>query len=87
MSGQGWGVWADSSIHERYAMDAPNKRRRCSCGCGGPITHIGCCNGLAMMSGCEWRVRKWVQVQGAAPRNTVRVLSSLPSTGETNNGH
>jgi hypothetical protein len=42
----------------------PNRRRRCHQCPQYPrtaATHAGCANGLAMTSGCEWHVRKWLQ--------------------------
>lgn len=36
-------------------------RRRCGCGCNGRATHTGIGDGLAMMSGCELKVRRWVR--------------------------
>jgi hypothetical protein len=35
-------------------------RSRCSC-CGKRETHIGLGDGLALMGGCEMRVRRWVR--------------------------
>jgi len=61
-SGQGgWGTVASAKDHERYALERPNRRRKCYCGCGGRATHSGCANGLALMSGCELYVRRWVR--------------------------
>jgi hypothetical protein len=60
-----WGVYGNAGEHERYMEPAINRRRRCS-PCSRPrpaATHVGMCNGLALMSGCEWHVRKWVQGQ------------------------
>lgn len=47
----GWGV-----IAGRY-----RNRRKCWCGCAGKISHGGYANGLAMTSGCEWAMRRWVK--------------------------
>lgn len=61
---EGWGEYGSSREHARY-MDllGPRfrNRRRCSCGCGGKETHVGLANGLAMRSGCEWSIRRWVK--------------------------
>jgi hypothetical protein len=55
----GWGqVGSDDML--RYFVPTPNKRRRCRCGCKGAKTHIGMANGVALMSGCEFAVRRWV---------------------------
>lgn len=35
-------------------------RRRCPC-CGGPTTHVGTDAGIALISGCQWRVARWVR--------------------------
>jgi len=39
----------------------PRSRRRCGCGCDSRATHVGLGDGLALMSGCEMRVRRWVR--------------------------
>ncbi len=57
----GWGVVASAATHRRYAVQAPDRRRKCSCGCGGRLTHYGHANGLALTGGCELRVRRWVK--------------------------
>lgn len=57
---QGWGQHASSREHRRYMKPAPNRRRKCRCGCGGRLTHYGCANGLGLMGGCELHVRRWV---------------------------
>jgi len=57
-----WGTYGNAREHLRYAMPvAPTSRRRCSCGCGTRSTHVGCVNGLGMMSGCELRVQRWIK--------------------------
>lgn len=58
-----WGVYGNAGEHLRYLEPAINRRRRCLA-CPRPrpaTTHVGMCNGLALMSGCEWHVRLWVQ--------------------------
>lgn len=45
----------------RSMTKAPNKRKKCYCGCGGRLTHIGLGDGAGMMSGCELSVRRWVR--------------------------
>lgn len=55
-----WGQHANSLTHHRYSAPiAPRSRRRCHC-CGKRATHVGMANGLAMTSGCEWAVARWV---------------------------
>jgi len=55
----GWGQHGSAVEHERYAAPTdPRTRRRCGC-CGQRATHVGCANGLALMSGCEMHVRRW----------------------------
>lgn len=62
---QRWGVYASEEMH-RYAQPVTASCRRCYC-CGGPITHAGMANGLALISGCELAVRRWVrEPRGAA---------------------
>ena len=57
---------ANTAIHPRWLSVRPNRRR-------GPrycpwcpkrtnkATHVGICNGLAMVSGCEWHMRMWLR--------------------------
>jgi hypothetical protein len=60
-SSGGWGqVGSDDML--RYAAKAPNRRKRCRCGCGGALTHYGMANGVALMGGCEMSVYRWVRV-------------------------
>lgn len=58
-----WGSWGSAREHIRYARPIVGRRgrRNCGCGCGGRSTHAGCANGLALMSGCELSVRRWVR--------------------------
>ena len=59
---RGWGRHGSSITHVRYAEPAPPRsRRRCHCGCVQRATHIGKANGVALMSGCELRVARWVR--------------------------
>lgn len=47
---------------ERSMVRVPRMRRRCPCGCGRTSTHSGLgTNGVALMWGCELRVRRWVR--------------------------
>jgi hypothetical protein len=62
-----WGVYANAGEHQRYMERVEDLRSRCAY-CPKPevgmkprATHLGMCNGLALMSGCEWHVRKWVK--------------------------
>jgi len=61
----GFGEWGSADQHRRYLVPAPNRRRKCRCGCGGHTTHIGKANGVALTSGCEMHVRRWVRQEGA----------------------
>lgn len=56
----GWGEWGSDEEHIRYAQPFSSKRR-CRCGCKGRETHIGMCNGVALTSGCELHVMRWVR--------------------------
>ena len=58
---EGWGRMAFSLEHIRYAEKISRRARKCHCGCEGRETHTGCANGLALMSGCELSVRRWVK--------------------------
>lgn len=53
-------VWASNRM-PRDMWPAPHRRRRCTCGCRGPLTHYGGVGGVVLMSGCELRVRRWVR--------------------------
>jgi hypothetical protein len=56
-----WGWVASAKDHVRYALPAPDKRRKCYCGCNGRATHVGMANGLAMCGGCELWITRWVR--------------------------
>lgn len=56
----GWGEWGSSDTHARYAEEHKT-RRRCHCGCCGRQTHIGMCNGVGLIWGCELSVRRWAK--------------------------
>ena len=53
--------WASATEHKRDTWPAPDKRRKCHCGCGRRATHIGGTNGLALTGGCELSMRRWVR--------------------------
>ena len=36
-------------------------RRRCHCGCKKRATHTGRNNGIALVTGCEMYIRRWVR--------------------------
>ena len=58
---KGWGT-VGSVKHARYSEKVrPKSRRRCGCGCGTRATKVGMANGIALMSGCELRVARWVK--------------------------
>ena len=58
---QGWGQHGDAAAHRRYQEPSATPRRRCRReGCTNKAAFVGCCNGLAMISGCEFHVRQWV---------------------------
>lgn len=57
-----WGKHGDSTKHKRYKAPAPKaSRRRCSCGCKQRAAFVGMANGVALVSGCELRIRRWVK--------------------------
>jgi hypothetical protein len=64
-----WGEEGNAAAGPRHVAEAPDRRRRCSCGCKGRTTHVGYANGCAMTSGCELYVRRWVR----DPREAARV--------------
>lgn len=57
--------WASAHHHPRY-MQEFYTRRKCRCGCEGRITHAGMANGIALYTGCELSVRRWVKDPKAA---------------------
>lgn len=60
-----WGSWGSSAHHVRYSEPVDSKsRRRCHCGCKRRATHRGMANGIALMSGCELSVARWVKTGG-----------------------
>lgn len=57
-----WGAIGGLEQHIRYADPLPSSsRRRCSCGCKKRATHLGMANGVALISGCELSVRRWIK--------------------------
>lgn len=59
---EAWGKWASARVHLRYADPIDGRsRRRCHCGCKRRATHVGKANGIALTSGCEIQVRRWVR--------------------------
>lgn len=46
--------------HRAMAPIHSTSRRRCPC-CGKRATHVGLGDGCVLMSGCEWRVFRWVK--------------------------
>lgn len=62
LTGQnGWGQHGSTREHRCYIEPAPNRRRKCRCGCGGRATHLGLANGLVMAGGCELSMRRWLK--------------------------
>lgn len=58
----GWGRVASAAEHVRYSQPVhPASRRRCTCGCNGRATQMGMANGLALASGCELAIARWVK--------------------------
>lgn len=56
----GWGSVGSSIEHVRY-LEPIKSRRKCLCGCGTRETHAGMANGVALASGCELVIRRWVK--------------------------
>lgn len=54
-------MWANAYIHKRKIWKSVRPRLKCHCGCSGRATHTGLANGIAMMSGCELSVRRWMR--------------------------
>ena len=58
----GWGQVASAAEHVRYAEPVrPTSRRRCACGCNGRATLMGMANGMALATGCELAIARWVK--------------------------
>jgi len=76
----GWGQVASASENVRYCEALPKPhRRKCRCGCGGKTTHAGKANGMALTSGCELVVRRWVKTG----RRAAAAIGAGETTGET----
>lgn len=57
-----WGQRGSATHHVCY-VEAIKSRRKCRCGCAQRKTHAGMANGVALTSGCELSVRRWVRAQ------------------------
>lgn len=56
----GWGQHGSAVDHVRYMKEvSPKSRRRCHC-CKKRATHLGMANGVALATGCEKDIKKWV---------------------------
>lgn len=56
-----WGTRASCVEHVRYCEPIYSRsRRRCYCGCGKRASHVGKANGIALSSGCEMAMKRWV---------------------------
>lgn len=59
---EAWGVLGSAMEHVRYAQVFRGRGRKPNCGCcKRPATYLGMTNGVALMAGCEMRVRRWVR--------------------------
>ena len=57
----GWGQ-VGSVNGGRYSERVRSQsRRRCNCGCKQRATHIGMSNGVALITGGELEIRRWVK--------------------------
>ncbi len=75
-------AYGNALLHVRTCLaikDRRRGRRRCQLWsgpglgtCTRPCTHLGLANGVALMSGCEWHVRRWVRDPGAGIRRAAR---------------
>ncbi len=55
-----FGQWGSAVEHERYKDKVlPRSRRQCHC-CKRRATHVGKANGVALITGCEMLITKWV---------------------------
>lgn len=65
-----WGECGSSAEHVRYSESLPRRpgrRRRCYCGCGNPVTHMGRANGVTLTCACELGIARWVLTGSARP--------------------
>jgi hypothetical protein len=51
----------DDPRHMEAMSSRLRNRSRCGCGCDGKASHTGYANGLALTSGCELSMRRWVR--------------------------
>ena len=90
--GSAWGTYGSAADPYRYVKLLPGRfrnRRRSPCGCGGKASHVGMSNGLAMTSGCEMSMRRWMKTEhrlpppfdqpSGAPRQRPRRLRAVPA--------
>lgn len=65
----GWGQWGSVADHVRYAQPVrPASRRKCRCGCDKRATHLGMANGVAMATGCQLGIQRWIKTGLIRPR-------------------
>lgn len=78
-SSGGWGE-VGSADGDRYPKKITGRlgRRTCPCGCRKRSTYLGMANGVALTSGCEMYVRRWVR-DGLPARSS----RPVPATEET----
>ncbi len=64
----GWAQWGSAQHHAMYVepLSYPT-RRMCRCGCHKRMTHKACANGMALATGCEMEVRRFVRQYGGKP--------------------
>lgn len=57
-----WGKHGSAIAHQRYMeVVSPRSRRRCHCGCRKRASRRGMANGVALTTGCEMYIRRWVR--------------------------
>lgn len=59
-----WGKIGGMAGQLRYMEPRPKRpgrKPKCHCGCAMPKTHVGMTNGVALTSGCELSIRRWVK--------------------------
>lgn len=57
-----WGEWGSATQHRLYA-EPISSRRKCR-RCKGRETHVAMANGVALTSGCELHVRRFIKRLG-----------------------
>ena len=53
--------WGSATHHKREVVHTSSRGRCPWCPGKARATHSGQCNGVALLSGCEWHMRMWAR--------------------------